>query len=287
MNISIGTAQFMNNYGVNRVLKNFNFYEKSKLIKSAQVNKVLHIDTAFSYGNAHKELGKIGIKKFKVTTKLPILSIKTKNLEKKITNLIFQAIKDLKIEKIDTLLIHSYKNFVELNKRKYLESLKKIKSKGLVRNIGISLYRSNEVNKILEFWRPDVIQLPYNVFDRDIETKKILPLLKRKKIKIQIRSVFLQGLLTRIKRPKKFSKWKKYFDIWFKWCQKNQIEPKIAALLFVKNNKIIDKIILGFESSKQLKEILKIRKIKKRYSFPKIKCEDRKLLDPSNWKKLI
>ena len=34
MNISIGTAQFMNNYGVNRVLKNFNFYEKSKLIKS-------------------------------------------------------------------------------------------------------------------------------------------------------------------------------------------------------------------------------------------------------------
>ena len=131
MNISIGTAQFMNNYGVNRVLKNFNFYEKSKLIKSAQVNKVLNIDTAFSYGNAHKELGKIGIKKFKVTTKLPILSIKTKNLEKKITNLIFQAIKDLKIKKIDTLLIHSYKNFVELNKRKYLETLKKIKSKGL------------------------------------------------------------------------------------------------------------------------------------------------------------
>ena len=84
MNISIGTAQFMNNYGVNRVLKNFNFYEKSKLIKSAQVNKVLHIDTAFSYGNAHKELGKIGIKKFKITTKLPILSIKTKNLEKKL-----------------------------------------------------------------------------------------------------------------------------------------------------------------------------------------------------------
>ena len=48
MNISIGTAHFMNNYGVNRVLKIFNFYEKSKLIKSAQVNKVLHIDTAFS-----------------------------------------------------------------------------------------------------------------------------------------------------------------------------------------------------------------------------------------------
>ena len=83
MNISIGTAQFMNNYGVNRVLKNFNFYEKSKLIKSAQVNKVLHIDIAFSYGNAHKE-GKIGIKKFKVTTKLQFCQLKQKILKKKL-----------------------------------------------------------------------------------------------------------------------------------------------------------------------------------------------------------
>ena len=84
MNISIGTAQFMSNYGVNRVPKSFNFNEKSKLIKSAQNNDVLYIDTAFSYGNAHKELGKIsGIKKFKVTTKLPVISIKTKILKKK------------------------------------------------------------------------------------------------------------------------------------------------------------------------------------------------------------
>lgn len=285
MNISIGTAQFMSNYGVNRVLKKFNFNEKTKLIKSAQNNNILHIDTAFSYGNAHKELGKIGIKKFKVTTKLPILSIKTKNLETKITNLIFQATKDLNIKKIDTLLIHSYKNLVELNKRKYVDYLKKVKSKGLVNNIGISLYKSNEVHKILKFWKPDVVQLPYNVFNRDIE-KKILPLLKRKKIKVQIRSVFLQGLLTRIKRPKKFLKWKKYFDEWFNWCQKNNLESKTAALLFVKGNKTIDKIIIGFESSNQLKDILKIRKIKKQYSFPKIKCKDRKLLDPSHWKKL-
>ena len=287
MNISIGTAQFMNNYGVNRVLKNFNFQEKTKLIKSAQNNNVLHIDTAFSYGKAHKELGKIGVKKFKVTTKLPLLSIKTKNLEKKITNLIFQAIKDLKIKKIDTLLIHSFKNLIELDKKRYLDSLKKIKSKGLVNNIGISLYKSNEVNKILKFWKPDVIQLPYNVFNRDIEVKKILPLLKRKKIKVQVRSVFLQGLLTRIKRPKKFLKWKKHFDEWFQWCQKNQIDSKTAALLFVKDNKTIDKIIIGFDSSRQLQDILKARKIKKKYSFPKIKCKDRKLLDPSNWSKFI
>ncbi len=183
------------------------------------------------------------------------------------------------------MLIHSYKNLVELNKRKYIDSLKKVKSKGLVNNIGISLYKSNEVNKILKFWKPDVVQLPYNVFNRDIE-KKILPLLIRKRIKVQIRSVFLQGLLTRIKRPKKFLKWKKYFDEWFKWCQKNNLESKTAALLFVKGNKTIDKIIIGFESSNQFKDILKIKKIKKQYSFPKIKCKDRKLLDPSYWKKL-
>ena len=63
MDISIGTTQFMNNYGVNGVLKNFNFYEKSKLIKSAQVNKVLHIDTAFFA--AYARTWKMGIKNLK------------------------------------------------------------------------------------------------------------------------------------------------------------------------------------------------------------------------------
>ena len=81
MNISIGTAQFMSNYGINRISKDLSFIEKSKLIKSAQYKNVLDIDTAFSYGNTHKELGKIGIRKFRVTTKLPIISLKTKNYE--------------------------------------------------------------------------------------------------------------------------------------------------------------------------------------------------------------
>ena len=73
----------------------------------------------------------------------------------------------------------------------------------------------------------------------------------------------------------------------FSDLNKKKVLLRLDLNVPIKDNKIIDKIILGFESSKQLKEILKIRKIKKRYSFPKIKCEDRKLLDPSNWKKLI
>ena len=286
MNISIGTAQFMSNYGINRISKDLSFIEKSKLIKSAQYKNVLDIDTAFSYGNTHKELGKIGIRKFRVTTKLPIISLKTKNYEKEITNLVLKATRELGIRKIDTLLVHSYKNLMKINKNKYLETLKKIKSKGLVSKNGISLYETHEVIKILKFCTPDVIQLPYNIFDRQIEKKSILSLLKKKKIKIQIRSIFLQGLLTRVHRPKKFTKWKKYFDRWFEWCRINGLEPKNAALLFVKNSKFIDKIIIGFDSANQLNDILKTKKIKKKFSFPKLECKDRKLLNPFNWDKL-
>ena len=77
----------------------------------------------------------------------------------------------------------------------------------------------------------------------------------------------------------------KYFDEWFQWCQKNQMNQKLLHYYLLKLD--YRQIIIGFENSKQLQDILKARKIKKQYSFPKIKCKDRKLLDPSNWSKLI
>ena len=197
--------------------------------------------------------------------------------------LIIKAKKDMRVNKIDTVLIHSYKNLIQSDKKKYINSLKKIKTRGLIKKIGISLYETNEIFEVLKFWTPDVVQLPYNILDRRIEKKNFLPSLKKKKIKIQVRSIFLQGLLTRIERPKKFKRWKKYFDKWFNWCEINKINPRNAALLFVKNNKFIDKIIIGLESPNQLDEIVKIKKVKRKFFFPDIGCKDKKLLNPFNW----
>ena len=91
--------------------------------------------------------------------------------------------------------------------------LKKIKRKKLIINFGYSIYNFKNLEKIIINFRPDLIQCPYNVFDRRSENIKIKKLLKKKKIKIQARSIFLQGVLLKNinQLPKFFHKWKKLF----------------------------------------------------------------------------
>jgi len=286
MKISIGTAQFMRGYGVNRKFKNFNYNEKKKLIKLAEKNKIRDIDTAFSYKTAHKELGKIGIKKFRITTKLPKIPKKSTDYEKDILKLITKALLELKLKKIDTLLVHDYKNLIKNNILKYTEALSLIKKKGLVSKIGISLYNTEEIINILKFWKPDIIQVPYNIIDRRIEGKNILSILKKKKIKLQVRSIFLQGLILKKKRPQKFNRWRKFFDKWFLWCEKNNLEPFEAAYLFVKKNKHVNKVVIGFENFKQLKKIILLKNKKINIQFPNIIIKEKKLINPYNWRSL-
>ena len=53
--------------------------------------------------------------------------------------------------------------------------------------------------KILDKFKIDFIQVPFNVFDRRILNKKILKKIKKKSVKIHARSIFLQGLLIKKK----------------------------------------------------------------------------------------
>ena len=61
--------------------------------------------------------------------------------------------------------------------------LKKIKKNKLIINFGYSIYSFKNLEKIIINFKPDLIQCPYNVFDRRIENIKIKNILKKKKNK--------------------------------------------------------------------------------------------------------
>ena len=285
MKLIIGTAQFSGNYGINSVKKKISFYDKKNLLRCASKSKIKDLDTAVSYKKVHRDLGRVGVNKFKINTKLPKIKTYNINYEKWINGNIAKTLAELKLKKIESILIHNQKDLNIKNREKYILGLKKIKQKKLVKKIGISLYNIKDIFRILKFWKPDIIQIPYNIFDRRIEEKNILFFLKKRGIEIHARSVFLQGLLANKRRPKKFNKWSKYFDKWFDWCENNSIEPFKAAYLFANANKKIDKIIVGFENISQLKKLVNIKNDKK-IKFPKINISDRTLLNPFNWKKI-
>ena len=94
------------------------------------------------------------------------------------------------------------------------------------KNIGFSTYGTGFINKIISKYKIDVIQTTFNIFDSRILDEKIFSEIKKKKILLHIRSIFLQGvLLTRQRKvPKKLKNYKKYFSTWYKFLKLNKLK---------------------------------------------------------------
>ena len=283
MRLTLGTANFLKNYSLIQK-NNLNFLYKKKLILKAKILGIKFIDTSPSYGKAEKIIGKTGVKIFKIITKIPKLpKSKTNNISDWILKNLKNSLKNFNQKKIYGLLIHNKSDFMN-NKKNYLEAFNIIKRKDLVKKIGISLYEADDLNKIVKYWKPDIVQIPYNIIDRRIQSKKFINVIKKNRIELHVRSVFLKGILVNQKSyPKFLNKWKKKINYWFEWCKNKKIKPSSAAFLFVKKNKLINNIVVSFDNIEQMIEIKKFKnpKIKK---FPHIRIHDRLFLNPYNWK---
>ena len=144
------------------------------------------------------------------------------------------------------------------NGKKYLKHLYSFKKKGIIQKIGISIYSPKELELIWKFWKPEIIQAPFNILDQRLLDSGWIKTLKKFKTKIFVRSCFLQGLL--INNYKSKLKFKEYYPIlnnFSNWCKKNSITNIKACLHFIKQFKKIDYLIVGFNDSQQLEKILK------------------------------
>ena len=98
---------------------------------------------------------------------------------------------------MNTILVHNPNILIE---SEIWKLFRKIKNENRIR-IGISVYTPYETNQLLSYGIvPDVLQIPYNIFDRKFDS--ILPKLKKLEIEIHARSIFLIFLL-------KFQKYRK------------------------------------------------------------------------------
>ena len=81
-----------------------------------------------------------------------------------------------------------------------------------------------------------------------------------------------------------FKTWSSLFENWENWVASNNISKLAACLLFVFNERKIDKFIVGIDSYEQLTEIINIVRF---HDYQKIPIEfnssDEKLINPSKW----
>ena len=257
----LGTANFSNPYGVKKTLVSKK--QASHILNYFFINGGKSIDTADSkkYGSSEITLGKNNVKKFLIHTKISNIPNDSSKIENYINKSINDSLKRLKLTKLNGIFLHSEEDLLSKNKKIIFDTLVKAKKRGLISKIGVSFYNFENLKKIISLFKIDMVQVPFNLFDRRLNQKNLINNLKKKNIEIHIRSIFLQGvLLSNFKNNKKNKNFKYLFEKLEKWLIQNNKTKLEASLDLVANEKFIDKIIVGVDNLNQLKQVMQYKK---------------------------
>jgi len=283
--IIIGSANFNQIYGIKK-----NFIKKSeitKLLNLAFKNKIKTIDTSPLYNNSEKIIGLLNNNRFKIISKIPKppKNIKRENIKKWLKQSVMDSLKNLKLKKFECLLLHNANSLLSKNGDEIYKNIRSMKISGFTNKIGVSIYDFHVLDKILKKFKFNLIQAPFNILDQRLVEKGWLKKLKKRKIEVHARSIFLQGilLLKHNQLPKKLIKLSKNLKIWENWLKKNKFNPLQLCLSYVLNQRQLDGIVVGCNNTNQLKQILKLKKIKNNFLLPNLNIKDKKLIDPRKW----
>ena len=165
-------------------------------------------------------------------------------------------------------------------------ALNRVKNKGLVKKIGVSIYDPSECEELLKLTRFDIVQAPLNIVDRRLVDSGWLSKLHSDEIEIHTRSVFLQGLLLmpRYSVPENFKRWSFILDKWSSELKNYNLSAVEVCLLYTLSFPEIDRVIVGVDNVSQLSEIIK----KSQSNIPNLDwsfmmSDDKMLIDPRNW----
>lgn len=280
----LGTAQLGMQYGINNQLGKPSYNSACEILSNAYNNGIRILDTAEVYGTSEKIIGdfhRITEKEFSIITKFyakPGIAVKAQ---------VNEALQRLGKKSIEVFQLHSYQDLI--NYPKVLDDLCSLRSKGLIRKIGISLYTNNEIEATLLHKEIEVIQVPFNLLDNDFQRGSLLRKAKKLGKTVHVRSVFLQGLFFKEtdELPMKLYPLKPYLSNLKDLALSSNLSLTELSILYPISKDYIDGVLIGVESVKQLKE--NIHSVKKIVSKPilqtidNIKIESVELLNPSNW----
>jgi len=288
MKLALGTAQFGLDYGVSNASGQVEISEVKDILREADGHNIDTLDTAVAYGNSESVLGKVGVNQFNIVTKLPPIPKDVRNIDLWVNTHINSSLRKMRIERVSGLLLHRSADLFEAPKRQLIDSLCKLKDDGVVNKIGVSIYNPDELDDIEKHGiKIDIVQAPFNILDRRLESSGWLNKLSSSGIEIHTRSVFLQGLLLQKKAQRNpyFNRWSDYFNMFDEWVSDTEQTPLSASLNFSYSFDKINKIIVGVQNKLQLIEILTSISQNSKISVPsELKIDDPMLINPVNWR---
>lgn len=276
--LSLGTVQFGLHYGISNATGVPSEAELKLIFDVARRGGIRFLDTAQAYGDAETRLGNLGVDGFRITTKVGSQVGVAKSLS--------ASFNSLRTDSIDTVLLHEELALLGANASSIYAELADARASGLVSQIGVSVYSPECAYEILTKFEIDVIQAPVNVLDRRFLDEKFVNFLSERNVKLQARSIFLQGLLVDSYASSKLPKWleAKVLDDWFSWILHQEGSAAELALDFVLGSAAVDTVVIGVDRAQQLQQIIDYAGMPRRQNFPIFNAPEA-LIDPRRWQK--
>jgi aryl-alcohol dehydrogenase-like predicted oxidoreductase len=286
--ISIGTAQFGLNYGISNSNGQIQFDEAQEIIKYAKANGVRSIDTAIAYGNSEEVLGRIGVDGLEVFSKLPSIPNDCSNLTNWLISQVSESLLRLRVSKLDGLLLHKPSDLFGPYGPLLIDCLESLKKSKLVDKIGVSIYKPSELDALSSLTDLDVVQCPFNVLDNRLNRTGWMNRLYSMDIELQVRSIFLQGLLlmSPYSRPPYFKRWGVELDCWDHFVEQSGVSALNVCLGYALKKEKIKKIVVGVDSLQQFTQIITAGNSYIDCPSINIDIDDEDLLNPSLWRLL-
>lgn len=284
--LAIGTANFGLEYGITNNNGKLSDTEIENILNEAKIANITTFDTAQGYGDSEQRLGLFLRKELNIVTKIGSEIIIKKGYNN-LRHIFTASLSRLKCKRLYALLLHNPDDLLGPNGSEIVRDLKSLKEEGSVEKIGVSIYEPEKLEEILKVFDIDIVQLPFNIFNREAYLTGWAEKLKSKNVEIHVRSVFLQGVLLsqRCDLPNWFSNnWSALFDQWFNFQSRVGAEADEVALGFVLQQPWIDKVIVGVDTASQLVRLVEIENNIKQNYRPKFYSRDPLLIYPSNWK---
>jgi len=290
--IGLGTVQIGLDYGVSNLSGKPGVEEIQNIFNTAVRAKIGFIDTAPAYGDAEATIGGVFPNgcPFKVVSKTPVLG--KKKFDKTDRAFVIDAVKSslskMNLSSIYGILLHHPDCLFRLGKEYIIDALQTLKEEGLVKKIGVSVYDGAELDQILEHFLPDIIQLPLSPLDQRLIRSGHINQLKQNDIEVHVRSIFLQGLLLMEPRkiPKPLIALTSGIEKFQNFVFENEMTPLSGCLMFGLQNKNIDAVVVGSNSSLELSEIIiSVKNLSaNELDFSNLASDRIDLLSPAAWR---
>lgn len=284
MKLVLGTVQFGLNYGINNSNGKPSLDNTFSILNKAYQLGINELDTADAYGNStevlFEYLTKNSDKNFAIMSKF--VGNGNITFEEAFEN----SCKKLGVNHLEGYYFHRFEDFKTFSNFDYIH---KLKSLGRLNKFAVSLYSLEELEVAANSTEVDLIQLPFNIFDRSKEKIDLLKKAKANNKKIYARSAFLQGLFFKDVNslPLKLIPLKDSLVELHKILETYNVSIEDLCLNFVEGQDYIDKVIIGVDSVDQLEKNVKSLNQKLPEDLVQkvlsIKINNQELLNPVNW----